>query len=120
VILQGDIFWYDFGEPSESEPGYRRPAVVIQNDLANRSAIRTAIICVLTTNLRLAQAPGNVLLDTGEAGLQQPSVVNVSQILTVNKSDLMDETYIGTLSQHRVQSIVAGVTAFLRPVRTHR
>lgn len=93
---------------------------MIQNDLANRSAIRTVIICVLTTNLRLAKVPGNVLLDTGEAGLQQPSVVNVSQILTVNKSDLTDETYVGTLSLHRVQTIVAGVAAFLRPVRTHQ
>ena len=120
MIRQGDIYWYDFGTPRQSEPGYRRPVVVIQNDIANRSAIQTTIICALTTNLRLARAPGNALLDTGEANLPQRSVVNVSQILTINKGELIDDAYIGALSQLRISEIVAGVIVFLRPTRPRR
>lgn len=115
MIRQGDVFWYDFGVPRESEPGYRRPAVVIQNDIANRSAIKTTIVCAVTTNVRLARAPGNVLLDADEANLPRRSVVNVSQVVTINKSDLADDAFIGTVSQVRVAAIIAGVTTFLRP-----
>ena len=120
MIRQGDVYWYDFGVPRKSEPGYRRPVVVTQNDLANRSAIRTTIVCVVTTNLRLARAPGNVLLDPGEAELPRQSVVNVSQVVTINKSDLTDEDYIGTVSRTRIEEIVTGVTAFLRPSTSRR
>jgi len=87
--------------------------VVIQNDTANQSAIHTVIVCALTTNLRLASVLGNVLLDPGEGGATNESVVNVSQVYTVDKSELTDDVYIGTLSPHRMDDIVAGVKLFL-------
>jgi mRNA interferase MazF len=86
VIKQGDIYWIDLGEPIGSEPAYIRPYVVIQNDLLNSSQIRTVIVCALTSNLRRAKAMGNVLLELGEANLDRQSVVNVSQIFTVDKA----------------------------------
>ena len=91
VINQGDVFWIDFGEPSGSEPGYRHPHVVIQNNLFNRSRINTVVVCALTSNLKRAAAPGNVLLKKGEANLPKGSVVNISQVFTVIKSDLLSE-----------------------------
>jgi len=87
--------------------------VVIQNDAANQSAIRTVIVCALTTNLRRASAPGNVHLQPGEGGTPQESVVNVSQVYTVDKSELTDDVYIGMLAPGRVDDIVAGVKLFL-------
>ncbi len=121
MIRQGNVYWYDFGEPTGSEPGYRRPAIVIQNDTANLSAIKTTMVCAVTTNLRLARALGNVLLDPGEANLPQRSIVNVSQIVTINKSDLTDDAYIGALSQTRIDGVFTGIAAFLRPHRrSHR
>src|SRR2546426_700651 len=69
VINQGDIFWLTLAEPAGSSPGYRHPHVVIQNNLFNQSRIHTAVVCTLTTNLKRAAAPGNVLLDSGEGGL---------------------------------------------------
>ena len=86
--LSGDVFWVELGEPSGSAPGYRHPHVVIQNDAFNRSAIRTIVVCSVTSNLKLGAAPGNVTLRKGEAGLTKQSVVNISQIYTVDKSDL--------------------------------
>ena len=113
VINQGDVFWVDLGEPSGSEPGYRHPHVVIQNNVFNRSRIGTAVVCALTSNLRRAEAPGNVLLEKGEANLPKQSVVNVSQIFTVDKRDL-DER-IGMLSHQRVGQILDGVRLVLEP-----
>jgi len=113
VINQGDIFWVELGEPSGSEPGYTHPNVVIQNNLSNQSRIQTTIICEVTSNLKLAQAPGNVLLEKGEANLPRASVVNVSQLLTVDKTQLGE--YIGTLSRKRVYEIIDGINLFLEP-----
>jgi len=113
VISQGDVFWIDVGEPSRSEPGYRHPHVVIQNNVFNRSRINTVVVCVLTSNLRRAEAPGNVLLEKGEANLPKQSVVNVSQIFTVDKRDL--EEKIGTLSRRRVRQILDGVHLIIEP-----
>ena len=107
------MYWFDFGIPRGSEPGYVRPVIVIQNDIANQSAIRTVLACVLTTNMRLARAPGNVLLEPDEGGLSHISVVNVSQVITIDKADLTDEMFIGTLSPERVDQIVAGIRLFL-------
>jgi mRNA interferase MazF len=97
VINQGDVFWIEFREPSGSEPAYRHPHVVIQNNLFNRSRINTVVVCTLTSNLKRSKAPGNVMLSKGEANLPKKSVVNISQIFTVNKSDLSEK--IGTLSR---------------------
>jgi len=77
VIQQGEIWWADLPTPIASEPGYRRPILIIQSNEFNRSRIRTVIAAVLTTNLRLAEAPGNVLVPTDETGLPQDSVVNI-------------------------------------------
>ena len=113
VINQGDVFWVDLGEPSGSEPGYRHPHVVIQNNVFNRSRINTVVVCALTSNLGRAKAPGNVLLREGEASLSKQSVVNVSQIFTVDKRDLNER--IGTLSRRRVRQILDGVRLVIEP-----
>jgi mRNA interferase MazF len=113
VIKQGDIFWIDLGEPSGSSPGYRHPHVVIQNNVFNRSRINTVVVCVITSNLKRASAPGNVLLKKGEANLPKESVVNISQIFTVDKRDLVEK--IGTLSQERVGQIFEGINLLLEP-----
>jgi len=113
VIDQGDIYWVDLGEPSRSVPGYRHPHVVIQNNLFNRSRINTVVVCVLTSNLRRAEAPGNVLLEEGEGNLPKQSVANVSQIYTVDKRDLVER--IGKLSRRRMREVLAGVMLVLEP-----
>jgi len=113
VINQGDVYWIDLGEPSGSEPGYRHPHVVIQNNLFNRSQIRTVIVLALTSNLKRADVPGNVLLENGEANLPRQSVANVSQVFTVDKSQL--DEYIGTLSSRRVREILNGIRLVIEP-----
>ncbi len=113
VIVQGDVFWLDMGTPKGSGPGFRRPHVVVQNDVFNASRIQTAVICAVTSNLDRAKAPGNLLLRKGEANLSRPSVVNVSQVLTVDKSLLKEK--IGTLSRQRVREIVAGLCLVIQP-----
>jgi mRNA interferase MazF len=116
VINQGDIYWVDLDEPSGSEPGYKHPHVVIQNNLFNRSQIRTVVVLALTSNLKRADAPGNVRLEKGEGNLSKPSVVNVSQVFTVDKSQL--DEYIGTLSAKRVREILNGLKLVIEPRET--
>lgn len=113
IINQGDIFWVDLGEPSGSSPGYRHSHVVIQNNVFNKSRINTVVVCVITSNLKRADAPGNVLLEKGEANLPKQSVVNVSQLFTVDKRDLDEK--IGTLSPKRVRQILDGVNLVMEP-----
>ena len=113
MIRQGDIYWVELEEPSGSEPGYRHPHVVVQNNVFNLSRIRTVIVCPLTTNLKRADAPGNVLLDEGEGGLSKRSVVNVSQVFTVDKSQLGE--YVGALAPGRVREILDGILLALEP-----
>jgi len=113
VIQQGEIYWIDLGDPSGSSPGYRHPHVVIQNNIFNQSRINTVVVCVITSNLKRATAPGNVLLEEGEGNLPKQSVVNVSQIFTVDKRDLEDK--IGMLSRKRVSEILAGVQLVIEP-----
>ncbi len=113
VISQGDIYWIEFDEPGDSEPGYRHPHVIVQNNLFNQSRIRTVVVCELTSNLRRAEAPGNVLLDQAEANLPKQSVVNVSQIFTVDKTQLGE--YIGSLSPRRLRQVLDGIKLILEP-----
>lgn len=113
VIRQGDVFWIDMGEPRGSAPGYRHPHVVVQNNIFNQSRINTAVVCAITSNLARAAAPGNLQLRKGEAGLPKPSVVNVSQVFTVDKSELVER--IGTLSVKRVMDIVEGMKLVIEP-----
>lgn len=113
MIRQGDVYWVDLGTPSGSGPGLLHPHVVVQNDVFNRSRLATVVVCALTSNLDRGAAPGNVLLDEGEAGLPKPSVVNVSQVFTVDKADLADK--IGTLSPSRLREVLAGLDLLLEP-----
>ena len=113
VISQGDIYWINLEEPAGLEPGFRHPHVVIQNNLFNRSRIDTVVVCLLTSNLKLARVPGNVLLEKGEGNLAKQSVVNISQIYTVDKGDLVE--WIGMLSEKRVRQILDGVRLLTEP-----
>jgi mRNA interferase MazF len=114
VIRQGEIYWVDLGGPSsKSGKGSLHPYVVVQNNLFNQSKINSVVVCELTSNLTRAAAPGNVLLEKGEGGLPKRSVVNVSQIHTVLKSDLVERT--GSLSSARLDLVLAGVDLVLKP-----
>ena len=113
VINQGDVYWIELSEPSGSEPAYRHPHVVVQNNVFNRSRIQTVVVCALTSNAKRAKAPGNVLLEKGEANLPKQSIVNISQIFTVNKSDLVEQ--IGSLSRKRVDQIAQGIHLLVTP-----
>jgi len=113
VINQGDVFWIDLGEPDGSEPGYKRPFVVIQNNVFNLSKLNTVIVCALTSNMRRATQPGNVELEAGEASLPKPSVVMVTQVYTIDKNQLGE--YLGTLSQKRVRQILQGLELVTEP-----
>ena len=114
MIRQGDIFWLDFGEPVGSEPGYRHPHVVVQNDLFNRSGLETVTVCGLTSNLRRANSPGNVLLEAGEGNLPRSSVVNVTQIVTIDRSELVEK--VGSLTPESLRKVVDGIQSFVEPV----
>lgn len=113
VVKQGEIYWVDLGEPSGFEPGYKHPHIVIQNNIFNLSNINTVVVCSLTTNFKRAKAPGNVLLSKGEANLSKKSVVNISQIYTVNKSDLIEK--IGQVSEKRMDEILEGLNLLMEP-----
>jgi mRNA interferase MazF len=112
-IKQGDIFWIEQEEPQGSEPGYRRPFVVVQNNVFNQSRINTVVVCALTTNLQRAKAPGNVLLEPGESGLSKASVVNISQMTTVDKNSL--EEYCGAVSSQKLTQIINGIFLLISP-----
>ena len=90
VVERGEVWWADLGEPDGSEPGYRRPIIIVQSDAFNQSRINTVIGVVLTTNLRLIDAPGNVVVPSKAAGLPQDSVANVSQVITVDRDFLLE------------------------------
>ena len=113
VIKQGEIYWVDLAEPSGSEPGYRHPHIVIQNNLFNFSAISTVVMCSLTSNLKRGSSPGNVLLKKGEANLTKKSVVNVTQIYTVDKNDLCEK--IGSVNKDRIGEILSGLKLLTEP-----
>jgi mRNA interferase MazF len=90
VIERGAVWWAELAEPRGSEPGYRRPLVVVQADAFNRSRIKTVIGVILTSNLRLLDAPGNVLVPAARSGLPRDSVANVSQVVTLDRAFLSD------------------------------
>ncbi len=113
VIKQGDIYWINLGIPSGSAPGFKQLHVVIQNNIFNLSRINTVVVCALTSNLKRAKAPGNVLLKKGEANLKKDSVVNITQIITVDKTDLIDQ--IGSLPQVRITQIIEGIDLLIKP-----
>ncbi len=102
-VQRGEIWWADLPEPRRSEPGYRRPVLVVQADSFNRSRIQTVIAAVITSHLELADAPGNILLPARSTGLTRDSIANVSQLLTLDRSFLTE--HAGTLPP-RVQGAV--------------
>jgi mRNA interferase MazF len=107
VISQGEVWWADLPEPTGSEPGYRRPVVVVQGDPFNRSAIGTVVSVPLTSTLRWADAPGNVRLSARSTGLPRDSVANVSQIATLDKTLLTER--VGKLSRPKVDLVLSGI-----------
>jgi mRNA interferase MazF len=111
VIRQGDVCWLSFGLPQGSAPGGRRPALVVQHDRFNRSAIATTVVVAITSTARLGDMPGNVRLRRGEAGLPRPSVVNVSQIRTIDRTQL--GARIGSVSATRMTEILRGLSLLL-------
>lgn len=114
-IKQGELYWVVLEDPS-GEAAYPHPHVVIQDNVLNSSRINTVVVCALTTNLKRAKAPGNVLLEIGEANLPRQSVVVVSQVSTVDKTQLGE--YIGSLTEQRVHQILAGMQ-FLQQMMKH-
>jgi mRNA interferase MazF len=110
-MRRGEIWWASLREPRGSEPGYRRPLVIVQSDDFTKSQIQTVIGAAVTSNTRLAVAPGNVLLQKKRSGLSRDSVVNVSQLVTVNKSFLTER--IGRLSVRQLQQLNEGLRLVL-------
>jgi mRNA interferase MazF len=111
-LQRGEIWWADLPEPRRSEPGYRRPVLVIQANSFNRSRIQTTVVAAITTNVELAEAPGNVLLPARSAGLTRDSVVNVSQLLTLDRSFLTE--HAGTLPPRLQRSVDEGLRTVLQ------
>jgi mRNA interferase MazF len=110
-VRRGDIWWASLGDPSGSGPGFRRPVLVVQANDFNESAIATTICAVLTSNLRLAAAPGNLRLARRASGLTRDSVVNVSQLITLDKRLLTSR--VGRLSAQALRSVEAGLRLVL-------
>ncbi len=117
MIRQGEVHWVDLGDPRGSAPAHRRPCVIVQNDAFNASRISTIVVVMLTNNLRLGQAFGNVTLRKGEAGLPRRSVANISQIATMDRT-LLDGR-IGKLTRRRLDEVLRGVYTLLRPVDSY-
>ena len=111
VISQGDVWWADLAEPSGSEPGFRRPVVIVQGDAYNRSTIRTVLTVALTSNLRWADAPGNVRLSARATGLPRESVANVSQMVRLDKVHLTERA--GRLSRAKLELVLSGIDVVL-------
>lgn len=109
-MRQGEVYWFKFGGGG-SEPKGRRPAVVVQDDRFNASAIRTTVVAAITSNLRLEEMPGNVRLRKGEANLPRASVVNVTQLTTLDRDRLDDR--VGALSPARTREILRGLALVL-------
>ncbi len=105
VINRGDIYWVRFANLTEAEPAIPHPYVVVQEDVFNHSRIQTVVVCALTSNMKRANLPGNLLLEVGEANLPKQSVVEVSKVSTVDKAQLGE--YIGSLTELRINQILA-------------
>ena len=112
MVMRGDVFWLRFSGRG-SEPSGRRPAVVIQHDRYNRSAIFTTIVAAIASNLRLADMPGNVRLARGEAKLPRPCVINVSQVVTIDKARLTEK--FGALTLRKRKELVDSMALVFGP-----
>ena len=110
-MTRGEVWWADLPDPVGSAPGYRRPVVIVQSDAFNRSRLATVIVVVLTANLRLVEAPGNVLIPARASGLPRDSVANASQILTVDRGRLTER--IGRLPAKALDQVDDGMRVVL-------
>jgi mRNA interferase MazF len=106
-VYQGEVYWLDFGPPSGSGPAERHPCVVVQSDAFNRSRIASTVVCLITSNTSRSRSPGNVALKKGDGNLPKDSVVNVSQVQTVDRSDLSER--MGKLPARTVDAIRDGL-----------
>jgi mRNA interferase MazF len=111
IVSQGEVWWADLPDPTGSGPGFRRPIVVLQSDALNRSRLATVVCVPLTSNLRWADAPGNVLLRARSTGLGKDSVANVSQIIAVDKVLLSER--VGRIARSHVELLFAGLDVVL-------
>ena len=111
MIERGEVWWADLGEPDGSEPGYRRPVLIVQSEAFNRSRLRTVIAVTLMTNVRLIEAPGNVLLPANATGLPKDSVANVSQVITVDRDFLLERA--GRIRGPLLQDVEKGLRLVL-------
>ena len=111
VIAQGEIWWADLGEPAGSEPGFRRPVIVVQGDAFNASSLRTVVCVVLTSNATWGDAPGNVALAARATGLPKASVANVSQLVTIDRTVLTERA--GRLSASNLELVLTGIDVVL-------
>lgn len=110
-MQRGEVWWASLPEPAGSGPGYRRPVLIVQANAFNESRIQTIIAAVITSNLRLAAAPGNVLCRANETSLPRDSVVNVSQLITIDKSLLTE--HVSTLPIRKLRQVEAGLRLVL-------
>ena len=110
-MRKGEIWWAALPEPSGSGPGFRRPVVIVSSNSFNDSRISTLIVAAITTNLRLADAPGNVQVSGSGSGLTKPSVINVSQIMTIDKTFLSERT--GRLTARQMVNVENGLRLVL-------
>ena len=111
MISQGEVWWADLRAPTGSEPGFRRPVVIVQGDALNRSRIATVVCVPLTSNLKWADAPGNVLLAARSTSLPKDSVANVSQIVALDRTSLTERA--GKLSAAKVELLLSGIDVVL-------
>ena len=115
-MRRGEVWWAELPEPRGSEPGYRRPVLIVQADEFNRSRIRTVIAAAITSNTALAGAPGNVALSPRSVGLNRESVVNVSQIVTLDKSFLSER--VGRVPASKLREVESGLRLVMALQRT--
>lgn len=108
VIQQGGVYWVNIRHPDDVYPRIPHPHVIIQENILNQnSSVGTVMVCAVTTNVKKITIPGNVLLETGEANLSRQSIVEVSKVITIDKTALGE--YIGILSEYRMEQILAGI-----------
>ncbi|HEU5002028.1 MAG TPA: type II toxin-antitoxin system PemK/MazF family toxin [Actinomycetota bacterium] len=111
VVRRGEIWWVDFGDPIGSAPAYRRPAAIVSSDRFNRSKVATVIVAAVTSNLRLADSPGNVALAPGDGGLPMPSVINITQLLSIGRDLLLGQA--GRLAPAHLRALDQGLRLVL-------
>lgn len=113
MVSQGEIYWVDFEEPTGSTPGYRRPALIIQNNVFNASRLPTVLVCPITSNLRYAKEPGSILLDAREANLPVASVVQCTGLTAIDRAMIGER--IGALSERRTRTVIEAVNLLIEP-----